>query len=286
MASALGDIGAMVVGVDRNVSRLDTRAREWRARRDGEDAFLALGADISAIDDCKCIAEKAIDRFGRIDILINCAGVSNHVSVPPDIIERNQVHASEPDGWRQLHSVPFWEALPEGWLEVVAINSSGAFLVARFCVPHMVAQGWGRIINVTTSFDTMLAKGRSAYGSAKAALEANTAIWAKDLEGTGVTANVVTPGGLADTGFVPPGVPRDLLIPASVMGPVVQWLVSDAAEDISGCRFVARDWDASLPPDEAAAKLRAAAAWPDLAELAIRERADRATVQQRMRKPP
>jgi 3-oxoacyl-[acyl-carrier protein] reductase len=110
------------------------------------------------------------------------------------------------------------------------------------------AQGWGRIINVTTSFDTMLAKGRSAYGCAKAALEANTAIWAKDLDGTGVTANVVTPGGIADTGFVPLGVPREVLIPASVMGPVVKWLVSDAAAETSGCRFVARDWDVSLLP--------------------------------------
>jgi 3-oxoacyl-[acyl-carrier protein] reductase len=237
--------------------------------------YLAVEADISDIDDCKGIAEKAIRKFGRIDILINCAGVGNHVSVPPEIIERNQIHASEADGWRTLHCVPFWEALPEGWLKVIAINGSGAFLVSRFCVPHMVAQGWGRIINVTTSFDTMLAKGRSAYGCAKAALEANTAIWAKDLDGTGVTANVVTPGGIADTGFVPPGVPREVLIPASVMGPVVQWLVSDAAADTSGCRFVARDWDVSLLPDEAAAKVRAAAAWPDLAELAIRERAKR-----------
>jgi len=59
--------------------------------------------------------------------------------------------------------------------------------MTRFAIAHMLAGGWGRIINVTTSFDTMLARGMSAYGASKAALEAGSAVWAKELDGSGVS---------------------------------------------------------------------------------------------------
>src|SRR5271169_6130281 len=58
-------------------------------------------------------------------------------------------------------------------------------------VPEMMRQGWGRIVNVTTSLGTMLAAGSPTYGPSKAALEALSAIMAKDLDGTGVTVNVL-----------------------------------------------------------------------------------------------
>jgi NAD(P)-dependent dehydrogenase (short-subunit alcohol dehydrogenase family) len=59
----------------------------------------------------------------------------------------------------------------------------------------MIKRGWGRIIHVTTSFDTMLAAGLSAYGASKAGLEASCVSFSKDLEGTGVTVNILVPGG-------------------------------------------------------------------------------------------
>ena len=71
--------------------------------------------------------------------------------------------------------------------------------MARFAAPPMIARKWGRIVNVTTSFDTMLAAGLSAYGASKAALEASSAIWAKDLAGTGVSVNILVPGGPTET---------------------------------------------------------------------------------------
>jgi NAD(P)-dependent dehydrogenase (short-subunit alcohol dehydrogenase family) len=98
--------------------------------------------------------------------------------------------------------------------------------------------------------------------------------FAKDLEGTGVTVNILVPGGPTDTpGFFPPGMPRPavLLDPAIMAVPVV-WLASPQSDGISACRFIARDWDQSLPPAEAAARVRTPAAWPTLAQEAAAAR--------------
>jgi NAD(P)-dependent dehydrogenase (short-subunit alcohol dehydrogenase family) len=168
--------------------------------------------------------------------------------------------------------VRFWETVPEGWLRIIEINATGAYLMAHAAAPHLLARKWGRIVNVTTSYDTMMAPGLSAYGSAKASLEANTAIWAKELEGTGVTANVLVPGGPTDTAFFPPDFPRDGLLKPTLMGPPIRWLVSPQSDGVSGFRFIARDWDTSVPPREAAAKLGAPAAWPALALAAASQR--------------
>jgi 3-oxoacyl-[acyl-carrier protein] reductase len=133
----------------------------------------------------------------------------------------------------------------------------------------MLASGWGRIINVTTSFDTILARGMSAYGASKAALEASSAIWAKELEGSGVTVNVVVPGGMTDTAFLPPEA-RTLpsLLQPEIMAPVVAWLASPSSDGVNGRRFIAKFWDSSLNPAEAAAKCGAPIAWENEAAIA------------------
>src|SRR5437588_12647971 len=115
--------------------------------------------------------------------------------------------------------------------------------MARFAARPMIERGWGRIITVTTSFDTMLAAGLSAYGASKAALEASCASFAKDLEGTGVTVNILVPGGPTDTpGFFPPGMPRPPTLPdPEIMAVPVVWLASSQSDGISACRFIASD---------------------------------------------
>jgi len=92
--------------------------------------------------------------------------------------------------------------------------------------------------------------------------------FAKDLEGTGVTVNILVPGGPTDTpGFFPPGKPRPpFLLDPEIMGTPVVWLASPQSDGISACRFIARDWDVSLPAAEAAARARSPAAWPALAQ--------------------
>ena len=89
---------------------------------------------------------------------------------------------------------------------------------------------------------------------------------AEEFQGTGVTVNVVLPGGPVDTPMVPPesGFARDALIAPSVMVAPVLWLCSDAADGVTGNRYVAAHWDPARRPEEAERLRRAPAAWPGL----------------------
>jgi NAD(P)-dependent dehydrogenase (short-subunit alcohol dehydrogenase family) len=138
----------------------------------------------------------------------------------------------------------------------------------------MMRQKWGRIVNVTTSLGTMIRDGSPTYGPSKAALEAFSAIMAKDLAGTGVTVNVLVPGGMTNTGMIPSeaGYTREDMIQPGVMAPPLNWLVSDAASGVNGRRFLAVHWDAGLPPEEAAAKAGAPVAWTEIATMPIEPR--------------
>jgi 3-oxoacyl-[acyl-carrier protein] reductase len=178
-------------------------------------------------------------RFGRIDVLVNNAG-------------RGMRLVSE-----SFNTVPvkFWEIAPESWRKIIDINVTGAFNMARTVTPAMVAQGFGRIVNISTSPKTMVRRGYSPYGPSKSALEAMSRIWAEELAGTGVTVNALLPGGAADTELLPPGPNRrgadgNLLDPAIMQAPIV-WLASDASSDHTGKRYVARLWNADLPVEEA-----------------------------------
>jgi NAD(P)-dependent dehydrogenase (short-subunit alcohol dehydrogenase family) len=255
MAAALADAGARVAGVDIDGDGLARLDAEWRDRHNGR-RFVGIRGDVSSLDDCRVVVARTVAEFGGLDILVNNAGVSMAPAQPHNATGR----------------VRFWETVPEGWLRIIAINATGAYLMAHVAAPHLIARKWGRIVNVTTSYDTMMAPGLSAYGSAKASLEANTAIWAKELGDTGVTVNVLVPGGPTDTAFFPPGFPRDGLLKPTLMGPPIRWLASPQSDGVSGFRFIARDWDTSLPPVEAAARLRAPAAWPALASAAASQR--------------
>jgi hypothetical protein len=89
---------------------------------------------------------------------------------------------------------------------------------------------------------------------------------AKDLNGTGVTVNVLVPGGVTDTPMISDkaGFDRAKLIQPEVMVPPLLWLVSDAAGNVTGRRFLGVHWDPALPPEQAAEKAGAPVAWTRL----------------------
>ncbi|MGH7534630.1 MAG: hypothetical protein ACREMG_03490 [Gemmatimonadales bacterium] len=113
--------------------------------------------------------------------------------------------------------------------------------------------------------------GGAPYGPTKATAEALTSVMAYDLEGTGVTANVLVPGGVTNTNIVPAesGFDRAKMLPPDIMVPPLRYLVSDAAAGVNGQRFLAAHWDTALPPGEAAAQAGAPAAWRSIATLLI-----------------
>jgi NAD(P)-dependent dehydrogenase (short-subunit alcohol dehydrogenase family) len=212
---------------------------------------LKIQANVVRHEDCEAAVAQVRAEYGDLDVMINNAGIGMSV-IREDHFDRPiRLAEIEPDHWRR-----FFE-----------INCMGAFLMTRAAVPQMVAKGWGRVVNVTTSFLTMLNEGFAPYGPAKAALEAASAIWAKEFRDTGVTVNVLIPGGPTDTRMVPASAPfaRSEMLPPAAMAPPACWLASPASDGVTGRRFVAGLWDAALPPEQAAAAAGAPIAWPQLA---------------------
>jgi len=237
MAEGLVHAGANVMFTDVDAAAL---------ARTGAAATIA--GDISVQADCERIVAETVKRFGALHMLVNNAGIG------PALLEASP----------RTTSLKFWEADPDIWRAIIDTNVNGTFLMARTAAPVLVKAGWGRIVNVTTSLPTMQRRQNSPYGVSKAAIEAETLIWAKDLDGTGVTVNSLIPGGAADTEFVHMASRKELaaigraLLPPSVMVAPIVWLASPLSEGITGARFVGKLWDERLPPGEAAAKAREA----------------------------
>jgi len=199
-----------------------------------------LVADVTKEEDCERIVAAALDRFGRLDVLVNNAG-------------RGMKYVSE-----QFMTEPtrFWETAPDVWRMVMDTNVVGPFLVARAAVPPMLAAGWGRIINISINAETMRRQGFSPYGPSKAALESATIIWAQDLAGSGVTVNALLPGGAALTGMIPASYPDHLrakLLAPAIMVPPLRWLASAKSDGVTGRRFVATRWREDSPEEAAEA---------------------------------
>jgi NAD(P)-dependent dehydrogenase (short-subunit alcohol dehydrogenase family) len=254
MALALLRAGAKVAIVDLDGEALTGVGREaGGAGKDG--AFRTIVADVTQEDSASRVVKETMDAFGRIDILLNNAGIGQETIRPNFFVA----------------PLKFWEVEPAQWRRVVDVNTTAQFLVTRAAVPHMLAQRWGRIINVTTSLDTMIRAGFAPYGPSKAANEAHVAIMAQDLAGTGVTANVLVPGGPVNTRMVPAAsvANRASLIQPDVMAAPLLWLASPSSDGVTGRRFIAALWDSTLPPAQAAEKAGAAAAWASLGRQAI-----------------
>jgi NAD(P)-dependent dehydrogenase (short-subunit alcohol dehydrogenase family) len=208
--------------------------------------------DISRYDDCEAAVAETRASLGGLHILINNGALGMGVIRTDHMTELVGIH----------------EIAPEMWDRFVTVNLSGAWYMTRAAVDGMLAQGWGRIVNVTTSFFTMLRGRFHPYGPAKAGLEAMSAGHAGEFEGRGVTVNVVVPGGPSDTPMVPmeAGFDRSAMIPPKAMVPPILWLCSEAGGAHTGDRYVAANWDTGADPADAARGCRAPIGWPDLAQ--------------------
>ena len=254
MTRALLAAGIQVAGVDRDRGPLEALAAS-ALERGKAAALLTIQTDLTNDSAAEEITKATRDRFGRIDILVNNAGIG------PGAIR--------PDSWQR--PLKFWEITPDQWRRFVAVHTTAPLTLANAIVPEMMRQGWGRIVNVTTSLGTMLNAGSPTYGPSKAALEALSAIMAKDLDGTGVTVNVLVPGGVTNTPMISDeaGFDRAKLIQPEVMVSPLLWLVSDAAAKVTGRRFLGVHWDTELPPEEAAEKAGAPVAWTSIATMPV-----------------
>jgi NAD(P)-dependent dehydrogenase (short-subunit alcohol dehydrogenase family) len=244
--------GHAVAAVDRDAAGLERLAAIAAAR--GAAARLhPIVADLAGQAGCARAAESARERFGVVDALINNAGIGMS-SIRPDAEARHP-------GIEEL--------TPEMFEAFFAIFVRAPATLTHAVVPGMRQRGFGRIVNNTTSYLTMLRV--LPYGAAKAALESMSAVWAKELEGSGVTANVLVPGGPTDTALIADesGWPREKMLRPEIMGSPAAWLISDASAGFNGRRITAARWDSTRPAAEVAQRASRAIGWPELGTDAV-----------------
>ena len=244
MAQAVCRAGADVVFADIDAGHTGSAVAEV-AFREGCGKALGMPCDITDPHHCERTVSETQRLFGRLDILVNNAG-------------KGPAHLEQAAGTK---SKRFWESDLPMWREIIETNVLGTYYMSRFAAPVMIAQGFGRIINITTSLSTMQRRENSPYGVSKTAIEAETLIWAQDLAGTGVTCNSLIPGGAVNTDFVSAREKEEaaaagrLLLEADVMQAPVVWLASQHSDGVTGKRFVGKLWprDASIEEAQQAA---------------------------------
>lgn len=154
-------------------SRTAEELRAAAAELEGLGAqVMAYPADVGLADQVAAFVGEAMARFGRLDVLVNNAGVS---------------HAH----------VPLMELSVEEWDRVLGINLTGAYLMTRAVVPHMVRQKAGSIINVSSWLGRDALTGYGAYGVSKWGMEGLTRYLALELKPSRVRVNSVSPGYVA-----------------------------------------------------------------------------------------
>lgn len=241
MALALAKEGHRLLLTSRSEDTLKATCEECRTL--GAEAEYVL-ADLSVEGGPEGLAEAALRHFGTVDILVNNAGLG--------------INTISPDYLRNPYR--FWQSDRAKIEEFLQVNTVAPLMLAILLVPGMKAQGWGRIVADSTSLDTMLRT--SLYGCSKAGMEAEAAVMASDLKGTGVTSNVLVPGGGCGSRMTDDmGIPRDQVLPPEIMGPPMVFLASDASDDFNGKRIQARLWDPELPLDKAVEKAADVIAW-------------------------
>jgi 3-oxoacyl-[acyl-carrier protein] reductase len=139
---------------------------------------IAVQGDVSSASAIKSLFDKAEETFGKVHIVVNCAG-----TIPPNY--PTVAKTSEED-----------------WDRVYAVNTKGTFLASKEAALRIPPGEGGRIVNISTTLVATLVPTYAAYASSKAAVETFTKILAKELRGTKITANCVAPGPVATKFFL------------------------------------------------------------------------------------
>ncbi len=187
-----------------------------------------LRADVSDPDGVAAAARTVVGEAGRIDILVNNAGIAGS-------------------------NAPTWEYPVEEWRRVVEIDLNGVFYCCRAVVPHMIAAGYGRIVNIASVAGKEGNPNAGAYSAAKAAVIALTKTLGKELAERDIAVNCVTPAAARTSlfdqmseehiAYMLSKIPRGRFVELDEIAAMVAWLASAensfttaAVFDLSGGR--------------------------------------------------
>ena len=180
--SLVGQGATVAAGYGRNTEQAQKFLAELSEGSDGAKVSVHQG-DVASADDCRRTIQEVIDLHGRLDILINNAGIT---------IDKTVANMSEDE-----------------WNKVIGVNLSGAFFLAQAALAHMLERGSGRIVMVSSVIGETGAIGQANYAASKAGLFGLTKTLAREAcfqmgrtgklaqDGVGVTVNAITPGFVA-----------------------------------------------------------------------------------------
>ena len=214
LALACAREGANLVISSRSADSLEPVAEEARA---SDIEVLAVPADLSRSEDVQELVDAAAERFGKIDVLVNNAGLLG---------PRVRIEEYPEDKWRS----------------VLDANLTGPFLVSKAAIPHM--REGASVINVTSGVSIEGRPEWGAYSVSKFGLEGLTQILAAELKAHGIRANSVDPGGMRTTmraAAYPDEDPTTRITPEENTA-VFLFLASDESREVTGERFKAQEF--------------------------------------------
>jgi 3-oxoacyl-[acyl-carrier protein] reductase len=181
-AMLFADEGARVVVADLGAERIAVVVDEIRAAR-GADAAVGVECDVADLDSLRHLVDETIASTGRLDIVVNNAGVSLVNSMFQDEAE-----------------------FDDNWDRTLAVNLTAHARLARLAVPYMIDIGSGRIVNIASTESIVATAGLSAYAASKAGVTGLTRALAVELGRHGITVNCICPGPIdtAMTAAIPP----------------------------------------------------------------------------------
>lgn len=202
------EAGARLALIDRNE---DLVLPEFPEIREQPDRYLCYGADLTSPKEVDRVVESVIDRFGRIDVLVNTVG-----------------------GYRA--GSPLHETSIDTWEIMIKLNGRTVFITTQSVVPHMLRQGSGKIIHIAARPGLEGAANASAYSAGKAAVIRLVESASAELKYQGINVNCILPGTI-DTPENRDAMPDEdysrWVAPKS-LAKVIKFLASDESRDIHG----------------------------------------------------
>ncbi|MCY4428850.1 MAG: SDR family NAD(P)-dependent oxidoreductase [Rhodospirillales bacterium] len=227
-ASGIGRATAKRLGADGAALELWDAAAEGLAETASDTGGNATTLSVADDEAVAVAAAAAAERHGRIDILVNCAGIAGDIG-------------------------PVVEADPAEWRRVIEVNLTGTFLCCRAVLPHMQGSGYGRIVNIASVAGKEGNPNAAHYSASKAGVITFTRALGKEVAGSGVLVNCITPAVIetpilgqvtdAQVKYMVERIPLGRMGRPEEVAALIAWLASEecsfstaAAFDLSGGR--------------------------------------------------